>query len=91
MGGISVLLAGQFRQTLPVVPRGTRANELKSCIKSFFLWCKIQKMPLTKNMRVHLLGDETGCDLLTIKDGDYPTPGGEIKLSSSLGTVVGTL
>lgn len=38
MGGVTVLLAGDFRQTLPVVPKGTRANEVKSCIKKSNLW-----------------------------------------------------
>ncbi|XP_044577118.1 ATP-dependent DNA helicase pif1-like [Cotesia glomerata] len=33
MGGITVVLAGDFRQTLPVVPRGTRADEVKACLK----------------------------------------------------------
>jgi primosomal protein N' len=33
MGGVTVLLAGDFRQTLPVVPKGTRTNEVKSCLK----------------------------------------------------------
>jgi len=28
MGGMTVLLAGDFRQTLPVVSRGTRADEI---------------------------------------------------------------
>ncbi|CAH2108543.1 unnamed protein product [Euphydryas editha] len=37
MGGVIVLLAGDFRQTLPVVPRGTRADEIKACIKSSIL------------------------------------------------------
>ncbi|XP_044591497.1 ATP-dependent DNA helicase pif1-like [Cotesia glomerata] len=37
MGGVIVLLAGDFRQTLPVVPRGTRADEVKACIKSSIL------------------------------------------------------
>ena len=30
MGGVTVLMAGDFRQTLPVVPRGTRADEVKA-------------------------------------------------------------
>ena len=34
MGGITVLLAGDFRQTLPVVQRGTRADEINACLKS---------------------------------------------------------
>ncbi|XP_060879154.1 uncharacterized protein LOC132951353 [Metopolophium dirhodum] len=54
MGGVTVLLAGDFQQTLPIVPRGTRANEIAACIKSSYLWPKIEKFSLTKNMRVHL-------------------------------------
>ena len=30
MGGVLVLLTGDFRQTLPVVPGGTRADEINS-------------------------------------------------------------
>ena len=37
MGGMTVLLAGDFRQTLPVVPRGTRADEVKASLKSSYL------------------------------------------------------
>lgn len=32
MGGMSVLLAGDLRQALSVVPRGTHADEEKGCI-----------------------------------------------------------
>ena len=38
MGGVTVLLAGDFRQTLPVIARGTRADEINACLKSCFLW-----------------------------------------------------
>jgi ATP-dependent DNA helicase PIF1 len=34
MGGVTVLLAGNFPQTLPIVPRGIRAIEITACIKS---------------------------------------------------------
>ena len=34
MGGIVVLLAADFRQTLPVIQRGTPADEIRACIKS---------------------------------------------------------
>ncbi|XP_029654915.1 uncharacterized protein LOC115228480 [Octopus sinensis] len=34
MGGVIVLLAGNFRQTLPVIPRGTRADEVNASKKS---------------------------------------------------------
>ncbi|XP_077283185.1 ATP-dependent DNA helicase Pif1-like [Arctopsyche grandis] len=57
MGGIVVVLAGDFRQTLPVVPRGTMADEIKACLKSSQLWNKINILQLKTNMRVHLFGD----------------------------------
>lgn len=46
MGGVTVLLAGDFRQTLPVIPRSTRADEVKSCLKASYLWPHIQKVAL---------------------------------------------
>ena len=57
-GGVLVLLTGDFRQILPVVPGGTKADEIAASIKSSFLWDHVQKLKLTKNMRVHLTGDE---------------------------------
>ena len=33
-GGISILLTGDFRQILPVVPGGTKGNELDASVKS---------------------------------------------------------
>ena len=33
MGGITFLFAGDFRQTLPIVVRGTRADEVNACVK----------------------------------------------------------
>ncbi|CAF3642779.1 unnamed protein product [Rotaria sp. Silwood1] len=35
MSEVVVLLAGDFRQTLPVIPRGTIADELKGLLESF--------------------------------------------------------
>lgn len=32
MGGITVMFTGDFRQTLPVIVRGTRADIVKSCL-----------------------------------------------------------
>lgn len=95
MGGVTVLLAGDFRQTLPVIPRGTRANEVAACIKSSHLWPQITKITLTKNMRVHLKGDSTAGQfselLLKIGDGKYPEFEGKITLPPELGTLVKTL
>ena len=58
MGGLTLLLSGDFRQTLPIIPRGTKADELQACIKSSFLWRHVQVYSLTTNMRTRLLGSE---------------------------------
>ncbi|GFX98538.1 ATP-dependent DNA helicase [Trichonephila clavipes] len=57
MGGMVVLLAGDFRQTLPVIQRGTPADEIQACIKSSNLWLRVEKLSLKTNMRVHLHND----------------------------------
>ncbi|GBP38709.1 ATP-dependent DNA helicase pif1 [Eumeta japonica] len=41
-GGLMILLAGDFRQTLPVVPRGTPADELNACLKASPLWNNVK-------------------------------------------------
>lgn len=73
MGGMVVLLAGDFRQTLPVIQKGTPADEIKACIKSSTLWSKVIKFSLTTNMRVHLYNDINAGNyadtLLKIGDG----------------------
>ncbi|XP_072058197.1 uncharacterized protein [Arachis hypogaea] len=53
-GGKVVVLGGDFRQILPVIPRDSRQDIIQSSINSSYLWhnCKILK--LTKNMRLSL-------------------------------------
>ncbi|XP_049308573.1 uncharacterized protein LOC125777509 [Bactrocera dorsalis] len=48
-GGALILLSGDFRQTLPVIPRSTPADEINACLKSSFLWAHVQMLSLTKN------------------------------------------
>ncbi|KIH67553.1 hypothetical protein ANCDUO_02114 [Ancylostoma duodenale] len=76
MGGVVVVLAGDFRQTLPVIPRSTPADELNACLKTSHLWRPVQKMTLTTNMRVHLRGDDCAQvfaeQLLRLGDGKFP-------------------
>ena len=57
MGGMVILLAGDFRQTFPVIQRRTPADEIRACIKSSSLWAKVEKFNLKTNMRVHLHND----------------------------------
>ncbi|QQP55739.1 ATP-dependent DNA helicase [Caligus rogercresseyi] len=54
MGGVTVVLSGDFRRTLPVVPKGTRADIVNICIKASYLWQWTEKLSLYTDMRVHL-------------------------------------
>ena len=73
MGGMCMLLCGDFRQILPVIHGGTRGNIVDSCLKKSFLWDHVVVKHLHTNMRVHLHDDETAGkfagQLLAIGDG----------------------
>ena len=51
-GGKSIVLAGDFRQCLPVIDFGTRAITVDRCIKRSALWTCFSTYSLTTNMRV---------------------------------------
>ena len=75
MGGICMLLCGDFRQILPVIQGGTRGNIVDSCLKKSFLWNHVVIKHLHTNMRVHRHWDEAAGEfasqLLAIGDGKY--------------------
>lgn len=75
-GGAMILLSGDFRQTLPVIPRSTAADEINACLKSSTLWRYVKKLQLTENMRVALLNDLSADvfskQLLAIGNGRVP-------------------
>src|SRR5258705_1174441 len=58
-GNALILLAGDFRQTLPVIPRSTPADEINACLKYSTLWRHVQPLSLTTNMRVQLQRDKS--------------------------------
>ncbi|GFT73278.1 ATP-dependent DNA helicase [Trichonephila clavipes] len=41
-GGTLLVLSGDFRQTLPVIPRSTYADEINACLKSSPLWRNVE-------------------------------------------------
>ena len=51
-GGISIILAGDFRQLLPITPRADRVAIVNSVLKSSKLWSHFTTYRLTENMRV---------------------------------------
>ncbi|XP_058735847.1 uncharacterized protein LOC131623246 [Vicia villosa] len=52
-GGKVVVFGGDFRQILPVVPRGSRSDIVHSTINASYIWHSVQVLTLTQNMRLH--------------------------------------
>ncbi|XP_066341090.1 uncharacterized protein [Miscanthus floridulus] len=50
-GGKVMLFGGDFRQVLPVVPRGTRAQITDATLLKSYLWENVRRIRLTQNMR----------------------------------------
>lgn len=53
-GGVPVILGGDFAQTLPIVPRGSRGAKCNASIRHSTLWSQLQVSHLKINMRVQL-------------------------------------
>lgn len=54
-GGTLLLLSGNFRLILPVIPRSTYANKIIACLKSSPLWRYVEKVQLKVYMHVQIL------------------------------------
>ncbi len=70
-GGIVFVMLRDFRQVLPVIPRGSHADIVSASIKNSYLWESVEVFRLSKNMRasdvvvIHLdLGNHTFVDCL---------------------------
>ena len=50
-GGKIIVLGGDFRQILPVVPKGTRPQIVNSAIIASYVWPHFQLLKLTTNVR----------------------------------------
>ena len=93
MGGVTFVVSGDFRQILPVIKKGTRANEVDACFKSSYLWHHVKILSLKTNMRVHLTGDQDAFQfsekLLAVGNGEIPTDeNNEIEMSQIGNTVI---
>lgn len=90
-GGAVILLAGDFRQTLPVIPKSTAADEINACLKSSYLWRHVNTLTLTTNVRVQLQNDPSAAEfshqLLKIGNGQMSVdPTGMITLPNNFCT-----
>lgn len=95
-GGALLLLFGDFRQTLLVIPRVTYADEINACIKQSYLRQNVSKLRLNTNMRVQLQKNTLGLSfseqLLNIGNWTIPLHGDTrcIKLPDNLYNMVNT-
>lgn len=71
-GGKVIVLGGDFRQVLPVVPHGSRHSIVRQTLKSSNIWHLVRKFTLTINMRAED-DEEFRSFLLDIGNGTYPT------------------
>ncbi|XP_045797949.1 uncharacterized protein LOC123892172 [Trifolium pratense] len=51
-GGKVVVFGGDFRQILPVIPRGSRSDIVHASINASYIWDHVKVLTLTKNMRL---------------------------------------
>ncbi|XP_016195333.1 uncharacterized protein LOC107636328 [Arachis ipaensis] len=68
-GGKVVILGGDFRQVLPVIPKGSRVEIVMASINSSVLWKYCKVLCLTKNMRLTMgLEQSTPQELRSFSD-----------------------
>ena len=53
-GGKVVVFGGDFRQILPVIPKGSRQDIVNASLNSSYLWSHCKVLSLTKNMRLQV-------------------------------------
>ena len=70
--GEIVLFGGDFRQVLPVVPKGRPAQIIEVCLKNSRLWASIRKFSFTQNMRARPQEQQFSEWLLQIGNGLAP-------------------
>ncbi|XP_019164611.1 PREDICTED: uncharacterized protein LOC109160822 [Ipomoea nil] len=63
-GGKTVVLGGDFRQILPVIPKGTRQDIIQASINSSYLWNNCEVLRLTKNLRLRCVTNEDDLEKL---------------------------
>ena len=78
-GGKCILIGGDFRQVLPVVPRGTKVDILMTTVKRNTLWPVFKCFKLTQNIRAAHDSDFQNF-LMTIGNGSGNSPEGDINI-----------
>uniref|UniRef100_A0A0L8G6N3 ATP-dependent DNA helicase n=1 Tax=Octopus bimaculoides TaxID=37653 RepID=A0A0L8G6N3_OCTBM len=93
--GVTVWLSWDFRQTLPVIPKGTREDEAMAFLKSSRLWGHVVTLKLESNIRARLhedpLSEDFARDILLLGNGEIPEDGNEDVDISNICTIASTI
>jgi hypothetical protein len=89
-GGKMIILAGDFRQCLPVIPGATRAGIVGQCINKSHLWQHFTVFHLTENMRVKASGDPVleEFDKWTLSIGNGQDSNGSVPIPNNMITEI---
>jgi ATP-dependent exoDNAse (exonuclease V) alpha subunit len=68
-GGKCIVFCGDFRQVLPVVPRGSRPSIVNATLKRSYIWRHLKQLHLTQNMRLNVDDAEFSEYLLRVGEG----------------------
>ncbi|CAN1242488.1 ATP-dependent DNA helicase PIF1 [Linum perenne] len=72
-GGKTILLRGDFRQTLPVVTNGGREDSINASLPRSYLWNYCTLLQLSINMRIIFEGLTFSQWVLSVGNGSLPT------------------
>lgn len=83
-GGKVIVFGGDFRQVFPVVPKATIAQTISASLVKSYLWPKMKRLTLSRNMRSR--NDPTFSEfLLRVGNGDEPTDAeGNVRLPDDM-------
>ncbi|CDF39890.1 ATP dependant DNA helicase [Chondrus crispus] len=79
-GGKFLVLAGDFRRILPVVPGGSRGQIVSACVKSSPLYRECRFLCLTENMRLTALQGDPAADVEALNFPQFLLSVGEGRL-----------
>ena len=88
-GNMTVVFGGDFRQVLPVIPKGSRQDIVGASLKQSYLWDHCKVLKLTANMRLTVGSRPEDVDeikefadwILKVGDGDIGGPhDGEVSI-----------
>ena len=89
-GGKIIILAGDFRQCLPVIQGAARARIVGQCINKSHLWQYFTIFHLTENMRVKASGDKAleDFDTWTLSVGNGLDVNGRVQIPTEMTTEI---